>query len=105
MLLDGALNVYDAPGEFFTLGGSTLHTHVTWFINSNSPSYNPLQTIWSVVFNLTDTGSTGYSVSENYELQFTNIDLPTPPPVVPEPTALAALALVGPALLARRRRD
>lgn len=84
----------DSPGDSFVLGDHELHQHIDWLIDADSPSFNPAQTEWSVMFRLSDAGATGYGDSEIYTWRFTN---------VPEP-ATAALLLAGAVALVRRRR-
>jgi len=64
--------IMDAPGESLLLGGSSLHTHLTWHINSADPAFNPNQTAWFATFKLIDTGSTGYAESAPFTFRFRN---------------------------------
>lgn len=84
----------DSPGDTLLLGDHELHQHIDWLIDSDGPSFNPVQTEWSVMFRLSDSGTTGYSDSEVYSWHFTN---------VPEP-ATVGLLLVGAVAFVRRRR-
>ncbi len=72
--IDTSFNVLDDPGEQTLLGGSTLHIHVTWHINSDDPAFNPTQYRWDATFKLVDTGTTGYADSEPFTMHFANID-------------------------------
>ncbi len=70
----------DAVGESITLGGSTLHHHPTWVIESREGSpYNGVgsdfQGALDLTFQLTDVGSTGYAASSPYTLTFTTFIL------------------------------
>ncbi len=66
--------IIDAPGESLLLGGSALHIHLTWHINSTDPNFAATQTEWSGTFKLIDTGSTGYAESAPFTLHFKNGD-------------------------------
>lgn len=98
--LDPALAILDpgagltplAPGQNFVLGGPGFDTHPVWLIDSDSPGFNPAQTLWTGTFRLVDLGSTNYAASANFDLTFR----PTPEP------ATAAILAVG--LLAALRR-
>jgi len=68
--------IMDAPGESILLGGSTLHAHLTWHINSIDPLFVPTQTDWFATFKLIDTGSTGYAESAPFTFRFTNAACP-----------------------------
>ncbi len=87
------LGVLDEAGEQWMLGES-FDLHPWWHIDSEDGGFNPLQTEWSVSFRMIDTGTTGYEASEVYTARFTN---------VPEPGALALVAM-GTVALVRRRR-
>ncbi|HNO79162.1 MAG TPA: hypothetical protein PKN33_14010 [Phycisphaerae bacterium] len=65
----------DTPGESTFLGDHTLHEHLTFHINSDSPDYDPDQCVWHASFLLYDVGSTTYADSQPFTFQFTNIDL------------------------------
>lgn len=70
----------DAVGESITLGGSTLHHHPTWVIESREGApYNGVgsdfQGALDLTFQLTDVGSTGYTASAPYTLTFTTFIL------------------------------
>ncbi|MCB9850422.1 MAG: PEP-CTERM sorting domain-containing protein [Phycisphaerales bacterium] len=84
----------DTAGDQLLLGDEELHKHIDWLINSDDPSFDPLQTVWTVQFKLLDTGATSYDESEVYTWNLTN---------VPEP-ATAMLMLVGCAAICRKRR-
>lgn len=71
----------DAVGEYITLGGSTLHHHPTWVIESREGSpYNGVgsdfQGALDLTFQLTDVGSTNYAVSQPYTLTFATFIFP-----------------------------
>lgn len=88
---------FDIPsmsaGETFAFGaGNVFDTHPFWFLNTDLPSFDPLQTEWAVQFQLVDFGATGYSDSEVIEIRF----------AVPSPASAALLGLAG--LTASRRR-
>jgi hypothetical protein len=84
----------DAAGESILLGDEELHSHATWHLDSDVLGAGWTGTL-SGTFKLVDTGSTGYSDSEQFTMHFTN---------VPEPATLGLLALGGAAMIARRRR-
>lgn len=71
-VISPSFSIMDAPGESLLLGGSSLHTHLTWHINSADPAFNPNQTDWSATFKLIDTGSTGYAESAPFTFHFRN---------------------------------
>ena len=73
-VIDASFNILDSPGEQTLLGGANLHTHVTWHINSNSPTFNGEQCIWRATFQLLDFGSTGYEPSTPFLILFTNAE-------------------------------
>ncbi len=65
------------PGDSVLLrpSGPVLHEHLLWFIDSESPGFDPQRKIWRATFMLTDTGSTQYATSESFSIMFTNQDL------------------------------
>lgn len=69
-----SFSVIDVPGERALLGGSSLHTHLTWLIDSDDPSFDPLKTLWRATYKLVDTGTTGYSDSTPFTLYFGNVE-------------------------------
>lgn len=73
--IDAAYQILDAPGESTYLGGSGLHVHLTWHINSDDPLYDPTQCVWNATFALRDLGSTHYTASAPLTFSFTNVDL------------------------------
>jgi hypothetical protein len=66
--------VIDQPGESALLGNQSLHTHLTWLIDSDDPAFDPLKVLWRATFRLVDTGSTGYSESAPFTFHFANVD-------------------------------
>lgn len=72
MAVSSSFVVIDDPGERIILGGSTLHAHLTWLINSNEPDFDPLKVLWQATFRLVDTGSTAYTASEPFTFYFAN---------------------------------
>ena len=92
----GFATTLSSPGDSFVFpvdDEDILHTHLVWHIDVTDPAFDPLQTVWSLDFRLTDVGTTGYAASEVYTLAFTN---------VPEPASLGVLLAAG-LMLARRR--
>ncbi|HNQ21817.1 MAG TPA: hypothetical protein PKK06_01860 [Phycisphaerae bacterium] len=73
--IDAAYQILDEPGESTYLGGSSLHVHLTWHVNSDDPLYDPTQCVWQATFILRDTGSTHYTPSAPFTFSFTNVDL------------------------------
>lgn len=74
--ISSSFTIMDAPGESILLGGSSLHTHLTWHINSADPFFVPAQTDWFATFKLIDTGSTGYAESAPFTFHFMNGNCP-----------------------------
>lgn len=68
--ISASLAIIDDPGERLLLGGSTLHTHLTWLVNSDHPMFDPDKVLWRATFKLVDTGSTGYSPSDPFTFYF-----------------------------------
>ena len=68
--ISASLAVIDDPGERLLLGGSTLHTHLTWLINSDHGMFDPQKVLWRATFKLVDTGSTGYTASNPFTFYF-----------------------------------
>ncbi len=68
--ISASLAVIDDPGERLLLGGSTLHTHLTWLVNSDHPMFDPQKVLWRATFKLVDTGSTGYAPSDPFTFYF-----------------------------------
>jgi len=66
--------VIDVPGERALLGGSSLHTHLTWLIDSDDPNFDPQKTLWRATYKLVDTGTTGYSDSAPFTFYFASVD-------------------------------
>ncbi len=65
--------VIDDPGERILLGGNSLHTHLTWLINSDHPLFDPLKVLWRATFKLVDTGSTAYVESAPFTFYFARV--------------------------------
>ncbi|MCG3136333.1 MAG: hypothetical protein HJJLKODD_00161 [Phycisphaerae bacterium] len=67
--------ILDNPGDVGPLGTHTLHTHYTWMLDpTGDPGWNPDQCLWTGTFRLIDQGSTNYSPSEPFTLQFSIFD-------------------------------
>ncbi|GIK18540.1 MAG: hypothetical protein AMXMBFR77_01160 [Phycisphaerales bacterium] len=98
--VDPAFKVYDpffnlmSPGDSFWLGGHEFDVHPFWHIDSADPAFDPARTEWHATFRLIDLGGTGYGVSDDCRVAFTN---------VPTPGAGALLVLAGTAWVRRRR--
>lgn len=73
-VIDSSFAILDDAGEQTFLGGSNLHTHLTWHINSSHPAFDPAQCVWEATFILRDFGSTGYAPSEPFTFAFTNVE-------------------------------
>lgn len=73
-VISPSFTIIDAPGESLLLGGSALHIHLTWHINSGDPLFVSTQTDWYATFRLIDTGSTGLADSAPFTLHFRNGD-------------------------------
>lgn len=63
----------DQPGQTTELGGSTLHEHIPYHINSSDAAYDPDQCVWHATLVLFDSGATGYSDSAPFTFSFTNV--------------------------------
>lgn len=85
----------NTPGDFASLGleGGLVHSHPTWAIDKTVVG-NGFEGTLSATFRLVDGATSGYAISENVTLDFTN---------VPEPGSAVAL-LLGAGLIATRRR-
>ena len=89
---------FDVPsmgsGETFAFGaGDEFDTHPFWFLNSDLPSFDPMQQEWSVDFQVVDFGSTGYEDSDVFTIRF----------AIPSPATGAVLGLAGLGAIRRRR--
>ncbi len=73
MIGPGGAPILMNPGQEARLGDHNLHTHWTWHINSDDPSFDPLRVHWRATFVLLDMGSTGYSDSEQFTIVFSNV--------------------------------
>ncbi len=71
-VIDNAFNVLDSPGDRTLLGGATLHTHLTWFVDETDPGFDPDQCVWEGRFRLIDTGSL-LAPSQPFSLYFSNV--------------------------------
>jgi len=89
----GFATVLDGPGDTWTIGGSNLHEHPTWHIDSDDPGFVPSQTEWQGTFRLVDQGNTGYDPSDPYTIRFTSV--PPVPSLSPWGVALLALCLLS----------
>lgn len=90
LAIDDGLNIWTpgfgetlTVGDTFVLGDEELHRHLGWHIDATIPGVDPELYTYSATFRLSDSGTTGYGISEAYTLTF-----------VPEP-ATALLALAG----------
>lgn len=72
--ISASFSIIDDPGERLLLGGSTLHTHLTWLVNSDHPMFDPDKVLWRATFRLVDTGSTGYTASNPFTFYFATTD-------------------------------
>lgn len=72
--ITSTLQVIESPGQRALLGGSGLHTHLTWLVNSNHAMFDPVKVLWRATFKLVDTGSTAYTESEPFTFYFATID-------------------------------
>ncbi len=77
-LIDNAFVIIHDPGDTTYLGGSNLHIHNTWHINSDDLEFDPTQCVWEATFVLFDTGPTSYTDSTAFTLLFTNVELEEP---------------------------
>lgn len=66
--------IIDDPGERALLGGAALHAHLTWHVNSDHASFDPLKVLWRATFKLVDTGTTGYATSSEFTFHFATVD-------------------------------
>lgn len=75
--IDSGFQLLDTPGDRTYLGDQNLHTHLTWHLNSADPAFDPTHCVWEAVFQLVDTGSTGYKTSEPLRFRFaTHVPVP-----------------------------
>ncbi len=74
-VIDNSLQPLQQPGQRTLLGNDTLHTHVTWHINSADPRFDPDKCVWEATFLLRDLGMTRYAVSDPFTMRFTNVTL------------------------------
>lgn len=72
-LWDSDLMPVQFPGDRALLGGTTLHTHLTWHIDLFDDSFHEEQCVWAVTYRLADTGSTRYMASAPFTMLFTNV--------------------------------
>jgi hypothetical protein len=70
-VIDNSFTLLDSPGDRTLLGGSTLHTHLTWFVDDTDPGFGAELCVWEGRFRLVDTGS-GLAPSLPFSLYFTN---------------------------------
>ncbi len=66
----GLASLIDEPGDRILLGGASLHTHVTWHVDSLDTAFDPDRPDWKGTFILVDTGSTGFTASAAFTLTF-----------------------------------
>jgi hypothetical protein len=71
--IDNALQTLDRPGRQTYLGDHSLHTHLTWHINSSNPEFDASRCVWEATFVLKDLGMTGYAASDPFTMRFTNV--------------------------------
>lgn len=88
---DGLAGPYSTTGTQILLGDDHLHAHLDWHINSDDPAFDLGQSPWEAQFRLIDLGTTGYTASDTYTLNF-----------IPEPASLSLLAFGAVAALRRR---
>jgi hypothetical protein len=75
-MINDLFQIIDEPGEASRFpGGSHLHEHWTWHIQSNHAQFDPNQCVWRATFFLRDEGSTGYQDSAPFTFKFTNVPL------------------------------
>lgn len=72
--ITSTLQIIENPGQRALLGGSGLHTHLTWLVNSNHAMFDPVKVLWRATFKLVDTGSTAYTESEPFTFYFATVD-------------------------------
>lgn len=72
--ITSSLQIIENPGQRALLGGSNLHAHLTWLVNSGHASFDPVKVLWRATFKLVDTGTTGYTDSEPFTFYFANVD-------------------------------
>lgn len=64
--------VLDSAGDRGLLGGSTLHTHLTWFVDETDPGFDAEQCVWEGTFRFVDTRNV-LGPSAPFTLLFTNV--------------------------------
>lgn len=80
----GFVHLLETAGQQFMLGGHEFDVHATFLIDPSHPSFNPNVDLYMLSFRLLDTGSTGYAVSDTYNVTFTP---------VPEPAMVLVLGI------------
>lgn len=90
----GFSGVLANPGDQWIIGSPDFDAHAIFHIDANDPAFDPDVSEYFLSFRLLDSGTTGYSASDEITLSFTP---------VPEPPALVLLA--AGALAAARRRN
>lgn len=92
----GLGSLADEIGEIVPLGDESLHTHLTFHIDSDVVGSDFMGTLEAQI-KLIDQGSTGYADSDPVTMRFTNF--------VPEPATAGVVMATGAFLLLVRRRE
>ncbi len=69
----GFASVLTATGDSWTMGSAPFDDHPVWHIDSTDPGFDPLQTVWTGVFRVLDSGPTALAPSEPFTILFTNL--------------------------------
>ena len=74
----GFADVLTSPGDLWNMPAIPFDDHPIWHIDSTDAGFDPMQTEWTAVFRIIDTGTTNYAPSEPFTMVFTNL-LPAEP--------------------------
>jgi hypothetical protein len=70
--ITASFQVIDMPGERALLGNQSLHTHLTWLIDSDDPAFDPQRLLYHATFKLVDTGTTAESAPFTFNFDACN---------------------------------
>jgi len=76
--IDGGQQVLELPGDDTYLGTGTLHTHITWLVDQDDPSYLPTKCVWQATFRLYDAGDSRLQDSAPFTFLFSTVPVRAP---------------------------